>query len=437
MTESLVFTTAENKAYRDLYGKDATDSQWQIFLSECQRRRLIPGIHVIFQLRNSSEWDQQLQQVLTVKRVAFITTINALRLIAERGAKYEGHEPFKYIYTNEEGKPLSGVDIPEGRVPHAVSVEGYRKDWKKPLMYVARYDAYVQLKKKGNVEVPTFMWEKRGEEQLAKCAEAGMLRTLAPEECGNLYIEEEMPLEIVQAPASQQPVQPPKPLESPAVNQEAATMAATMAPFVPPALPTPQMNVEETIHKTARILDKQIGEPLAPKKEESPLAAGGLFTGLDVNAKPVEAPKAPAAPATNSTTEASRSKNESAQSTVIPTKAVLPPYQATDEDLPKGFLTPAITTTASIAAPTPQALQVPATKEEQAAFGLRAKKIIYDRLAKAMTLDEAGRAFKAYMMKDSGCDKTTQLSAAYWEGKLARLEQAGVTKEALLSLMAS
>ena len=186
MIEPIRFTEEQKAAYRAVIAPNATDAQWEYFCTECQRRNLIPGTHVVFQVRPAKEWNAQLQQQVTVQKVALVTTINALRLIAERSGKFKGYGRFTYYYGDADGEPTKTSAIPLGRVPHAVSVELFRDGWVQPVFAHARYDACCQTKRDGNKEVPTMMWTKRGEEQLAKCAEAFGLRMVAPEECGGL-----------------------------------------------------------------------------------------------------------------------------------------------------------------------------------------------------------------------------------------------------------
>jgi len=191
--EPLKFSEEESKTFRTEFAPKATDSQWQLFRLECERRNLTPGKHVVFSTRSSQVWDVTLGQSVNETKVAFITTIEALRLLAERGGKYQGRGPFKFYYLDKDELPSIQSEIPLGLVPHAVSVTGRRRDWLDPVFAVARYEAYVQTKKTGGKDVPTKMWVKRAEEQCAKCAEASMLRTLAPEDTGGLYLSEEMP----------------------------------------------------------------------------------------------------------------------------------------------------------------------------------------------------------------------------------------------------
>src|ERR1700722_10119846 len=232
MPEVLRFSEAEKAAFRSIYAPNSNAEQWALFINECERRQLVPGVHVVFQLRSASEWSQQLNRRVSVQKVTLITTINALRLIADRSGKYEGHGPFVYHY-GVEGGDLKESRIPLGKIPHAVSVEGFRKDWRAPLFTTARYEAYAQMKDDGGTKVPTAMWaagKGRGEEQLAKCCEALMLRTIAPEECAGLLISEELGNDIDKQEEAVAPVEVPKQIIAPVVNQEACSFMTLEAP---------------------------------------------------------------------------------------------------------------------------------------------------------------------------------------------------------------
>src|SRR5208337_4764480 len=198
-----------------------------------------------------------------------ITTINALRLIAERTGHYDGHGPFIYYYGQESGD-LKESKIPLGKVPHAVSVEGFRKDWKHPLFATARYDAYVQLKDDGGKKVPTLMWSSRGEEQLAKCAEAQMLRTVAPEECAGLLIDEELGNGVIDKEdvTSVTSVVLPQPIIAPPVNQAPAPPVEPKPQPVPErpaqAVPTPAGSLFTSTNRPPPEQETRVFPPIEP-----------------------------------------------------------------------------------------------------------------------------------------------------------------------------
>ncbi len=277
MLESGRFTEPEKSAFRSIYAPTATDEQFALFIQECERRQLVPGKDVVFQLRTATEWNAELRQKTFVKKVTLITTIGALRLIAERSGRYQGRGPFVYYYGMEGGE-LKESKIPLGKIPHAVSVEGYRKDWLHPLFATARYEAYVQMQGKDDDRKPTQMWSTRGEEQLAKCAEASMLRTVAPEECSGLNIAEEMNDVISREEAPPEvPVTPavvPQPIIAPVVNQQAAPIEVQPPVILPPPVAPPDMSgLANSVNAVPELIPPppMIPPPVAPPP--APVAA--------------------------------------------------------------------------------------------------------------------------------------------------------------------
>jgi hypothetical protein len=364
------FSEAEKKAYRAVYAPTGTtDEQWEVFISECQRRALIPGTHVVMQLRTTNEWDSTLRQRIPVKRVVFITTINALRLIAERNGKYRGHNAFLYYYPDDENGSIvtriPGLDEKTGRMiaqrVHAVSGEFLREGWN-PQFVVARLDAYAQKKDDGTL---TAVWANRTPEQLAKCLEALGLRTVAPEECGGLYIREEIPDEEVETstPIVQAPVTPP-----------------------PSAVKIP----------TGNSLPASAPENVQTNPIPEQLSAVGNISGPD--------PK-------ESVPEIAQTAAEKAEPAQQPMTVVSAPE--------KPAAPMAVAAQASIG-------DAPATQKEREVFLGRAAKILRDVLSKLQPpLKNDKDLIKAYFLRKVGVDKLSAISALKWEELLQTLEKAG------------
>ena len=405
MPEPLHFTEAEKSAYRAAYAPTATEDQWNLFLLECERRALVPGVHVIFNLRASKEWNPTLRQEVSVQRVALITTINALRLIADRSGKYEGHGPFIFYY-GVEGDDFKESKVPLGRVPHAVSVEGFRKDWRAPLFATARYDAYCQLKGTGNERRPTMMWSTRGEEQLAKCCEALMLKTVAPEECGGLLIAEELGEAIDRddrqdvSPSVVEKVTIPTATVAPAVNQAPApkvTESVTPAPVKAPVAAAPA--------------------PVDPKPQPSPAPA------------PVAAPapaKAPVGAAPGGLFANTTPPDPANETRVFPTVLPVDPLLKAALDAAKpGEVGPTLPVAPAVTPAATQAGDAPATAVEYHHFtNQRATKIIRDKLKPLMKEQDASNYVKNYLLKQSGKTGLKQISAVTFERLLKTLEDA-------------
>lgn len=275
------FTQEESAAMRAEYGKGATDTQWNLFLSECKARNLRPGVHLVFQLRSAKEYDPTVNASVFVKKGFWITTIAALRLIAQRTGEYLGQAEEEYLYLDDGGLPtvVSNVPLPDkadktvAREPWVVRTKVYRKGFQEPMVGVARFEAYAGTMKGSDNKIRlTDMWAKRGSEQLSKCSEALALRKAFPEEMGSLYIAEELKHE-------EEPQSAPEPV---------TLLPAPSAPVVPkvnqvPAEPTtePRPGEEklptlveivlnkadrETISKTAEQAEKFLSLPAIQKE---------------------------------------------------------------------------------------------------------------------------------------------------------------------------
>ena len=273
MSQQLEFTDTEWASLAAEFCKGFTTEQAEVCRTFCKLRNLIPGKHVLFQLRRSKEWDEVVGAKAEVTKIIFMTTIDAARLIALRSGEYVGQDPETYIYLKEDGSdfiessiPLPQLPIVKGqtappREPWAVRTTVYRKSFDHPITSVARFDAYASTYKYNGVVQLTDMWVRRGPEQLAKCSEMLSLRKSFPEELSSLYIdlefknesEDEKPHGIT--PASVVPLPPPVP----AVNQT-------------PAVPTdaPRPNEKVTIHP---VVEVKVPKETPEIKQESAVRA--------------------------------------------------------------------------------------------------------------------------------------------------------------------
>ncbi len=427
MPDALKFTDAQKAAFRVAYAPaGATDDQFNLFINECERRALVPGVHVVFQLRSTKEYDKDLQKDIWVKKVIFITTIGALRLIAQRDGHYEGHGPFIYYYGTEDGG-LKESKIPLGKQPHAVSVEGYRKDWRVPLFATARYDAYVQKFGAANApKVPTQMWATRGEEQLAKCCEALMLKTVSPEECAGLLLTEEVGTDaVIDKTEDTTPVTPvvvPLPTVAPKVNQS----AAVVVPQVP--------NIEPAIKALVAVSDKKREQEIQQNNEHS--------QSLFANTKPPDPkdetrlfpPMPPARQDAVTRAEVYANPNTTLTPNDVRQLEDMPPSppDVPEPPTPEPILpAPVPNAPAILNTPARVSADAPATRKEYDAFLGRAAKLVRDKLPKAgMKAPEASQGVKNYLLKQSGLTGLTQLSAATFERLLKVLEDAAIPEDA-------
>jgi phage recombination protein Bet len=321
---NLEFTDKELAAIKAEFCPGFNDTQFEVCMTFCRVRNLLPGKHVVFQLRASKEWDEAAGAKVATTKIIFITTIDASRLIAQRTGQYGGQAPEQYIYLDANGAPgiVSEVPLPQlpmtpgvqalPREPWAVRTTVYRKDFDQPVSSVARFDAYAATYSTKEGPVLNSMWARRGPEQLAKCSEMLSLRKAFPEELGGLYLAEEFkpgeddkPAPVT--PASVVPLPPsvPKVDHTPAEGKQEPRPGETKTEFhtteVPATLPehsgetlvakeTPKEKVLAAVPglKTASALPppeekKKRGRPAKKSPDNGrDLAAEGGITDADI-----------------------------------------------------------------------------------------------------------------------------------------------------------
>lgn len=217
------YTDAELKAMKQEYAKNASQQQFDLWLAECRNRGLVPVKDVVLQIRATKEWNPETRTKEFVKKAVHITTIQALRKLAERTGKYAGQLPSVWVYLDDAGNPAIQSDVPlpdknslsQPRRPWAAKASVVRHGFPNPITVPARFEAYAQYFSDGSSQQLNSTWANRGPEQLEKCAEALALRKAFPEELGGLYLQEEFTDEETVTATAQPDVQK---TEIPATN---------------------------------------------------------------------------------------------------------------------------------------------------------------------------------------------------------------------------
>lgn len=205
---------------KNTVAKGVTDDELRLFLYVCKHTGLDP---LVRQIHARKQWDGLLQKEVMI----MITGIDGYRLTAHRTKEMDGEEgPF---WCGDDGiwKDVWLTSEP----PVAAKVIVHRKGHTHPYIGIARFEAYAQRKKGGEINS---MWSKMPDGQLAKCAEALALRKAFPNELGGTHAEEELQHTENDPPNFQKPqttdAPRPAPAPAPAAGPAQAPAAAAPAP---------------------------------------------------------------------------------------------------------------------------------------------------------------------------------------------------------------
>jgi phage recombination protein Bet len=178
--------------------REATKDEVDFFIHQCERTGLDPfaeQIHAIFRWSSRDE-----KEVMKVQ-----TSIDGLRLIAERTGKYIGQDgPF---WCGADGKWSDIWAKPEAPTAARVVVKKLLAGVVGETPAVAHFREYAPTDKNGNL---TGQWRTMLALMIGKCAEALALRKAFPQETSGIYTAEEMAqADVTGAPTEVKTAAPP------------------------------------------------------------------------------------------------------------------------------------------------------------------------------------------------------------------------------------
>lgn len=166
------FTAEKIELIKHTVAQGSTDLELKFFIEQCKRTGLDPVTRQIYFIKDNKG------------KVNIQTSIDGLRLIAERSGDYQGQTPAQWC--GDDGK---WVDVwLSDKLPAAARVGVWKKNFREPLYAVAVFSEYAQRTREGNLN---YIWDSKPALMISKVAEALALRKAFPNDMSGIYTQDE------------------------------------------------------------------------------------------------------------------------------------------------------------------------------------------------------------------------------------------------------